>query len=223
MAAMKTISFVIGLLLISTAALRAQQTECDMDHGMVEYGNCLDRQVVAVDSELNQTYKKALASLAPDQQQALRRAERAWIRYRDAKLAQSGSLTSGGNHPSEFDAENVIALERERIVFLRKLISTHKFSYTPNGAFLAAMRNDLQNLAVAEEGYWVSHHTYVRNLSLLDFHSSKGVTVSVREAAPDGWSGVATHSTLGDAKCTVFFQNVTPIPPATIEGEIACD
>lgn len=108
----------IALLGADTAAVAAQQVECDMDLGMVEYGNCLDRQMVVVDSELNRTYKATLATLTPDQQRALRAAERAWIRYRDTDSNFVETVT-GGNHPSEMVEAQWIRVVRERITFLR--------------------------------------------------------------------------------------------------------
>jgi type IV pilus assembly protein PilA len=109
------------------------------------------------------------------------------------------------------------------IIGILAAIAIPKFSNTKGQAFLAAMRSDLRNLATAEEGYYYSNSSYSSNLSQLNFLSSSGVTISVPEATPGGWSASATHAALGAEKCTVYFGTATAVAPSTLEGRITCN
>jgi len=109
------------------------------------------------------------------------------------------------------------------IIGILAAIAIPKFSSTKSQAFLAAMRSDLRNLATAEEGYYYSNNSYSNNLSQLNFLTSAGVTVTVPEATAGGWSGSATHASLGAEKCTVYFGTAAAVSPATLEGRITCN
>jgi prepilin-type N-terminal cleavage/methylation domain-containing protein len=109
------------------------------------------------------------------------------------------------------------------IIGILAAIAIPKFSSTKGQAFLAAMRSDLRNLATAEEGYYYSNNSYSNNLSQLNFNTSAGVTITVPEATAGGWSGSATHASLGAEKCTVYFGTAASLAPATLEGRVTCD
>jgi type IV pilus assembly protein PilA len=109
------------------------------------------------------------------------------------------------------------------IIGILAAIAIPKFSSTKSQAFLAAMRSDLRNLATAQEGYYYSNNSYSSNLSQLNLVPSAGVTISVPEATAGGWSGSATHVSLGAEKCTVYFGTATALSPATLEGRITCN
>jgi prepilin-type N-terminal cleavage/methylation domain-containing protein len=109
------------------------------------------------------------------------------------------------------------------IIGILAAIAIPKFSSTKGQAFLAAMRSDLRNLATAEEGYYYSNNSYSNNLSQLNFNTSAGVTIAIPEATTGGWSGSATHASLGAEKCTVYFGTAAALAPATLEGRVTCD
>jgi type IV pilus assembly protein PilA len=109
------------------------------------------------------------------------------------------------------------------IIGILAAIAIPKFTSTKGQAFLAAMRSDLRNLATAEEGYYYSNNSYSSNLSQLNFVPSAGVTIAVPEATSGGWSGSATHQSLGAETCTVYFGTAAAVSPATLEGRITCN
>jgi prepilin-type N-terminal cleavage/methylation domain-containing protein len=109
------------------------------------------------------------------------------------------------------------------IIGILAAIAIPKFASTKSQAFLAAMRSDLRNLATAEEGYYYSNSAYSSNLSQLNYLTSAGVTVVVPEATSGGWSGSATHISLGAETCTVYFGTAAAIAPSTLEGRITCN
>ena len=109
------------------------------------------------------------------------------------------------------------------IIGILASIAIPKFASTKGQAFLAAMRSDLHNLATAEEGYYYSNNSYSSNLAQLNYLSSAGVTIAVPEATAGGWSGTATHASLGAETCTVYFGTAAAIAPSTLEGRITCN
>jgi type IV pilus assembly protein PilA len=109
------------------------------------------------------------------------------------------------------------------IIGILAAIAIPKFSTTKGQAFLAAMRSDLRNLATAEESYYYSNNAYSSNLGSLNYLSSVGVTISIPEATSGGWSGSATHASLGAEKCTVYFGTAAAVAPSTLEGRITCN
>ena len=97
-----------------------------------------------------------------------------------------------------------------------------KFANTKQKAYVAQMKSDLKNLATAEEGFFYDSAFYTNNLAALsNFRPSTGVTLTVTEATPGGWSAQATHSQT-TRQCALFQGSAAPVPPATVEGRITC-
>jgi type IV pilus assembly protein PilA len=97
-----------------------------------------------------------------------------------------------------------------------------KFVNTKQKAYVAEMKSDLKNLAEAEEGFFYDSTFYTSSLvALNNFNSSAGVTLTVTEATPQGWSAKAVHSQTS-RYCTLFEGGASPVPPATVEGRITC-
>jgi hypothetical protein len=84
------------------------------------------------------------------------------------------------------------------------------------------MKSDIKNLATAEEAFFYDSTFYTSSLAALsNFRSSTGVTLTVTEASPMGWSALAVHSQTA-RQCALFQGNAAPVPPATVEGRITC-
>ncbi|MGI8619651.1 MAG: hypothetical protein ACR2L6_11285 [Gemmatimonadaceae bacterium] len=98
---------------------------------------------------------------------------------------------------------------------------------------IETMKDDLRNLAVAQEAYaadnegvfipqnsrvttTVPHHGYA---------PSAGVTVSIAEPMPNGWSATAMHELEPGRICGIFSGDSTPGPPnpATTPGDPVCN
>lgn len=107
------------------------------------------------------------------------------------------------------------------IVGILAAIAIPKFAATKGRAYTARLRSDLRNLATAEEGYFYEHGSYTAAVADLapDFVPSAGTSVAL-QAAPGGWSGMATSS-LTPTACALYY-NTAPVAPATADGEIAC-
>jgi len=108
------------------------------------------------------------------------------------------------------------------IVGILAAFAIPKFANTKQKAYVAQMKSDLKNLATAEEAYFYDSTFYTTSLaSLNNFRSSTGVTLTVLQASPGGWSARATHGQT-TRECVLFSGNATPVAPATVEGKITC-
>lgn len=112
------------------------------------------------------------------------------------------------------------------IIGILAAIAIPKFANTKQKAYVASMRSDLRNLATAQEGYLHDFFTYATqaNLSAPRFEPSSGVTVTVSGVTAAGWQATATHTLTPTRVCAIFYgSGAVPIPPATDEGEVACN
>jgi len=106
------------------------------------------------------------------------------------------------------------------IIGLLATIAIPKLSNTKQKAYVAQMKSDLKNLATAEEAFFYDSTYYTSSLPALNnFRSSTGVTLTVTEATPGGWSAQAVHSQT-TRQCVLYQGNAAPVPPATAEGRI---
>lgn len=108
------------------------------------------------------------------------------------------------------------------IVGIIAAIAIPKFSNTKAKASAAALRTDLHGLAVAQEAYFYEKHVYASDTVELNFSTSPGVTISMTAPATGGWMATATNPLAVPRQCTLFYGNVTPPPPAQLEGVPAC-
>jgi prepilin-type N-terminal cleavage/methylation domain-containing protein len=96
-----------------------------------------------------------------------------------------------------------------------------RFANAKGKSYTAAMRNDLHNLALAQENLFFEQQAYTTSLATLELVTSKGVTIRVVEATSGGWSATATHASAPVA-CALYIGAVTPVTPAVSEGAIGC-
>ncbi len=108
------------------------------------------------------------------------------------------------------------------IIAILAAIAIPKFANSKGKAETTALREDLRNLATAQEAYFYDNAVYASATPLLSYASSPGVTVTIGAADATGWSAVATHPAASPGTCAVFFGGVAPTAPATTEGAIAC-
>lgn len=108
------------------------------------------------------------------------------------------------------------------IVSILVAIAVPRFAYTKQSAYTGQLKSDLRNMVLAQEGYYNQHGTYATDVALLapSFVPSARNTLTVVQATGYGWSGTATSANTS-VICAVFF-NVSPVAPATIDSQIAC-
>ncbi len=108
------------------------------------------------------------------------------------------------------------------IIGILASIAIPKFINTKQKAYVAQMKSDLKNLATAEEAFFYDSTYYTTSLPALNnFRTSTGVTITVTEGTPMGWSARATHAQTG-RQCALYSGAAAPVAPATVEGKITC-
>ncbi|MGH7530015.1 MAG: type IV pilin protein [Gemmatimonadales bacterium] len=108
------------------------------------------------------------------------------------------------------------------IIGILAAIAIPKFVNSKQKAYVAQMKSDLKNLATAEEAYFYDSTTYTTSLAALNnFSPSTGVTLTVLEATPMGWSAEALHAQVSRS-CYLFSGGAAPVGPATVSGKITC-
>jgi prepilin-type N-terminal cleavage/methylation domain-containing protein len=90
----------------------------------------------------------------------------------------------------------------------------------------ASMESDLRTAAVQQEFYYAGRYTYADVAdSLPHFNTSPGVTLNITYAAPGGWAGVVTHSSILTIECGLMIGDAPTgsAGPATDAGVVRCD
>ncbi|MDR5853564.1 lysozyme inhibitor LprI family protein [Caballeronia sp. LZ062] len=70
---------------------------------------CVGRELKAADQKLNDTYRALLSKVSKDGAEQLRKAQRAWLAWRDAQCAFDTMGTRGGSSNS---MENAMCVEK---------------------------------------------------------------------------------------------------------------
>jgi type IV pilus assembly protein PilA len=107
------------------------------------------------------------------------------------------------------------------IIGILAAIAMPAYANAKGKSFAGAMRNDLHNLALSQETYFIEEQAYNSSLAALKLNKSPGVSIEIVEATPAGWSAKATHGSTR-VVCALFLGAAAPVSPATSEGAIAC-
>ena len=112
------------------------------------------------------------------------------------------------------------------IIGILATIAIPKFANSKEKAVVTAMRSDLRNLAGVQETYWVQNANYyggvIPNLANLAYRPSQGVTITVVSATSAGWSAQASAPSRTAQTCVIYYGDAPPLPPATVDGAVAC-
>jgi prepilin-type N-terminal cleavage/methylation domain-containing protein len=112
------------------------------------------------------------------------------------------------------------------IIGILAAIAIPKFANTKSKAVVSAMRSDLRNLASVQETYWTNNQTYyggvIPDLPNFQYSPSNGITITIVNADPAGWSATAAAPGLTTQTCAIFYGTTPPVPPATVDAAVAC-
>jgi uncharacterized protein YecT (DUF1311 family) len=86
----------VGFGLSGAQDFNAQSSPCHTIPGTSDLMACLDRSFRSADARLNETYKRSLQALRPEDQNRLIEAERIWVQYRDVSCKAERDLFGGG-------------------------------------------------------------------------------------------------------------------------------
>jgi prepilin-type N-terminal cleavage/methylation domain-containing protein len=105
-------------------------------------------------------------------------------------------------------------------------IAVPKFSNSKEKSYLATMRSDLRNIAVAEEAYFTDEITYydgpIPGAGLSYSGPSAGVSITLQDVTLGGWAAKATHVATPKT-CAIFLGTAPALAPAVESGQVRCD
>ena len=107
------------------------------------------------------------------------------------------------------------------IIGILAAIAIPKFTESKSRAFVSAQKSDLANLAMQQETYFFSNHSYGSSVSAVGASSTRGNTISINEATGSGWSASTAHPSTA-IQCAVFYGTAAAVSPATAQGVIKC-
>src|SRR3712207_3317544 len=100
------------------------------------------------------------------------------------------------------------------IIGILAAIAIPKFEFTKGKANVSAIKSDLRNLMSAQESYYYDYQTYADDPTKLSVNKSKGVQLTIHEAANQRLSATATHPQAYPLTCGVYVAGATKIAPA---------
>jgi uncharacterized protein YecT (DUF1311 family) len=123
----------ITTLAVSGAALAQgfSPSACGAEQSQPALNDCAWRRYRAADAELNRVYRVALAADTGAVAAALRTAQRAWVRFRDAHCAYVAATYDGGSMQPMQQGACLEELTRARIRQLRAAQQSHALSRLP--------------------------------------------------------------------------------------------
>jgi uncharacterized protein YecT (DUF1311 family) len=84
--------------------------------------DCSDEELRRQDARLNSTYRRAISSFPSENREALKEAQRAWIKYRDTSCALLQAVEGGGTLASVAAAGCVLEMTAERAQWIESLL-----------------------------------------------------------------------------------------------------
>jgi uncharacterized protein YecT (DUF1311 family) len=111
---MKYSSLLLLLLLPNLASAQCKDAVSTKD-----MQDCMDSEWKRSDAELNRVYQESLKKLKPEQTALLKKAQRAWITYRDAQCEADYKMFAGGSAAPLALTQCRVTLTQERTKTLK--------------------------------------------------------------------------------------------------------
>lgn len=86
----------------------------------VDQSECIGRKFAIADKQLNEDYKRVMASLTPERQAELKASQRAWIQEKDQRCEEAGKEAEGGTLQPILIGDCTVRMTEERIAFLAR-------------------------------------------------------------------------------------------------------
>lgn len=125
----RLMKFVAAITMIHALAFSQGQDRpkdpCDHPMTTVEMRECAGRKFKAADAELNQVYALLLGKLTADSdKQLLKKAQRAWLQYRDSNADFEASFYEGGSAQEQIRVYALIRMTQDRTKELKNTIDS---------------------------------------------------------------------------------------------------
>jgi uncharacterized protein YecT (DUF1311 family) len=112
--AVSLVSTFLKLSLLVLALPAIARAQCEKKETTVELVDCWNAEWKKADAELNRVYQAAIKKQRPPNAAKLRRAQRAWIAYRDAQCEAEGSVYEGGTIQPMIVGHCMLTLTQQR-------------------------------------------------------------------------------------------------------------
>jgi len=120
--------YFVLLLLLFPSPVSAQCKDATSTKDMQD---CLDNEWKKSNADLNRVYQESLKKLKPEQAALLKKAQRAWLTYRDAQCEADYKMSAGGTAAPLALTQCRVTLTQERTKTLKDtyLVSVAKLSF----------------------------------------------------------------------------------------------
>ena len=100
-------------------------------------------------------------------------------------------------------------------------IAVPKYRQMRERAYVAALKADLAELRIAQEGFWAENHFYTTDTTQLDWRATSDTRVAITVANPYvGFDATAQHLNMAGIQCSMSVGRTTST--GTPSGDIAC-
>jgi uncharacterized protein YecT (DUF1311 family) len=108
----RTRIFLLGFLALATGDVARAQ--CEDAKSTLQINDCFARELKKADAEINRVYQSTMNKLQPDDAALLRKAQRAWLAYRDAHCEAEYAFWDGGTGGPAARMSCKLELSRQR-------------------------------------------------------------------------------------------------------------
>lgn len=108
-----------------TQAVEKQVVEKQIADTQIDLNQAAQREYQQADLVLNQAYAQLMTALLPEQQQQLKVAQRAWLKFRDAEADFRAAPYQGGSIQPLIYSQTLLELTEQRSSQLKALYKEH--------------------------------------------------------------------------------------------------
>ncbi|MFN8668552.1 MAG: prepilin-type N-terminal cleavage/methylation domain-containing protein [Gemmatimonadaceae bacterium] len=100
-------------------------------------------------------------------------------------------------------------------------IAVPRYRQLREKAYLGALKADLAELRIAQEGFWAENHSYTTDTTQLDWRSTSDIRVNISVSDPYvGFDATARHLNMAGIQCSMSVGRTTAT--GTPSGDISC-
>ncbi|SRR5712692_7537124 len=103
------------LVFLTLATSNVTRAQCEDAKSTLQINECFAKELKKAEAEVNKIYQLTVKKLQPDDAALLRRAQRAWLAYRDAQCEAEHALWGGGTGGPAALMSCKVELTRQRV------------------------------------------------------------------------------------------------------------